>query len=142
MIKAMNIDSKELADLLSIDQVGESVARDLTQFFDNEVNRKIVADLERELQIHDIEKTISKKAMLTGKTIVFTGSLENMGRSEAKAQAENIGAKVVGSVSSKTDLVVVGLDAGTKAAKAEKLGLRILSELEWIELVVEANKNT
>ena len=67
-------------------------------------------------------------------TVVFTGTLTTMGRSEAKARAEALGAKVVGSVSRKTDYVVVGADAGCKARKAEELGVAILSEEEWIEL--------
>ncbi|HSR71803.1 MAG TPA: BRCT domain-containing protein, partial [Kiloniellales bacterium] len=70
-----------------------------------------------------------------GKTVVFTGSLETMTRSEAKARAESLGAKVAGSVSKKTDYVVIGADAGSKAKKAAELGVETLSEDDWLKLV-------
>ena len=72
---------------------------------------------------------------IAGKAVVFTGTLTTMTRPEAKARAEALGAKVVGSVSKKTDYVVVGADAGSKAAEAERLGVAILSEQEWLALV-------
>jgi DNA ligase (NAD+) len=72
---------------------------------------------------------------VAGKTVVFTGTLETMGRNEAKAKAESLGAKVAGSVSSKTDYLVVGADAGSKAKKAAEFGVKTLSEQEWIALI-------
>ena len=72
---------------------------------------------------------------VAGKTVVFTGSLERMTRNEAKARAESLGAKVAGSVSKKTDYVVVGADAGSKARKAEELGVTTLSEDEWLAMI-------
>ena len=71
---------------------------------------------------------------VAGKTVVFTGSLETMSRGEAKAKAENLGAKVAGSVSKKTDFVVIGADAGSKARRAQVLGVTCLSEQEWLDL--------
>jgi DNA ligase (NAD+) len=72
---------------------------------------------------------------VAGRTVVFTGSLETLSRAEAKARAEVLGAKVAGSVSRKTDFVVVGADAGSKAKKAKEMGLKILSEEEWLKLI-------
>ena len=124
-----------LADLLNIDQIGASVANDLIAFFADAQTREIVADLERELDIQPFEAPVASDSPVAGKTVVFTGTLTTMGRSEAKARAESLGAKVAGSVSRKTDYVVVGADAGTKAAKAEALGVTILSEEDWAALV-------
>ena len=86
-------------------------------------------------QSQDQNKTGKGLSELTGKTVVFTGTLEKMTRNEAKARAESLGAKVAGSVSKKTDLVIVGADAGSKAAKAAELGLKVLSEDEWLKLI-------
>ena len=77
-------------------------------------------------------EAVALDSAVSGKTVVFTGTLVEMSRAEAKARAESLGAKVAGSVSKKTDYVVVGADAGSKAKKAEELGLTILSEQDWI----------
>ena len=133
--KARDKKSLEYTELLNIDQVGESVAHDLIDFFGDEINQRILSDLESELKILDGELINVERTALTGKIIVFTGTLEKMGRGEAKSVAESLGAKVVGSVSSKTDFVVVGGEAGSKATKAEKLGITILTEDEWLKLI-------
>lgn len=89
-------------------------------------------DLEKELTIHDIH--INSTGILSGKVVVFTGTLFGMSRSEAKHIAEKLGAKVTDSVSQKTDFVIVGQDGGSKMRKAEKLGIKCLSEQEWNKL--------
>jgi DNA ligase (NAD+) len=94
-----------------------------------------VDDLESQLTIADFAAPTTTGSPVEGKTVVFTGSLERMTRNEAKARAESLGAKVAGSVSKKTDFVVVGADAGSKARKAEELGVKTLTEDEWLALV-------
>ena len=135
LMKAADKQTTEYHDLVSIDQIGESVADDLINFFADENNLEILSDIENETYIRNYEESIIEPTKISGKTIVFTGTLEKMGRVEAKSLAENLGAKVVGSVSSKTDFVVVGEEAGSKAAKAEKLGITILTEDKWLELI-------
>jgi len=88
------------------------------------------------VSILDAEKPASNST-ITGKTVVFTGSLEKMTREEAKAMAERLGAKVAGSVSKRTDYVVAGPGAGSKLGKARDAGVAILTEDEWFELVSE-----
>ena len=106
----------------------------MLDFFCDERNLKMVLDLEKELQIEDaIQKNSDSK--LAGKSIIFTGTLEKMSRAEAKKRAEDLGMKVVGSVSNKTDFVVAGSDAGSKLKKAAELGLRVLNEAEWMEII-------
>ncbi|WP_193367692.1 NAD-dependent DNA ligase LigA [Pelagibius marinus] len=123
------------AELCNIEGIGMSVADDLVFFFGEDHNLKVLKDLEGELTIEAVEAPAAGDSPVAGKTVVFTGTLETMTRSEAKARAETLGAKVAGSVSKKTDYVVVGADAGSKAKKAEELGVEMLSEQEWRELI-------
>ena len=122
------------AELCNIDQIGFSVADELTAFFREPHNLAVVDDLRRILTIEDFAAPAGASP-ISGKTVVFTGTLTGMTRSEAKARAEALGAKVAGSVSKKTDYVVVGGDAGSKAEKARELGVAMLSEEEWLTLI-------
>ena len=134
MVLAKFHETDFFGDLTNIDGIGPSVAEDLIEFFQEEHNRDVVADLEEQLTIEDFITPDVLSSPLGGKTMVFTGSMKSMSRGEAKAKAESLGAKVVGSVSKKTNYIVIGSDAGLKARKAEELGVKILSEREWLEL--------
>lgn len=126
---------EQYAALCDIDQIGMSVADDLTAFFAEPHNGAVLDDLAAVLTIEDAAAPTGEGSPVAGKTVVFTGTLETMGRSEAKARAEGLGAKVSGSVSKKTDYVVVGAEAGSKAKKAAELGVTTLTEQEWLELI-------
>jgi DNA ligase (NAD+) len=122
-------------DLTNIDQIGPAVAADLLDFFAEPHNLEALDDLAREVRLTDFEPpVVTVVSPLAGKTVVFTGTLSTMGRGEAKARAEALGAKVAGSVSAKTHFVVAGADSGSKATKARDLGVTILSEEEWLAL--------
>ena len=125
------------AELCSIDTIGMAVADELAGFFDadNAENRRMLDDLGEELTIEDVAPLETADSAVSGKTVVFTGALETMTRSEAKTKAESLGAKVSGSVSKKTDYVIVGADAGSKAKKAVELGVTVLSEEDWQALI-------
>jgi DNA ligase (NAD+) len=118
----------------ALDQIGETVIESVKSYFGESHNRHIVDRLIKEVTILDAEKP-KKDSPVAGKTVVFTGSLEKMTRDEAKAMAERLGAKVAGSVSAKTDLVVAGPGAGSKLDKARELGVAVLSEDEWLTLI-------
>ena len=132
--EAMDQDSKAWQDLTGIDQIGDSVAIDLVTFLNDDNNRQAIHDLLDEITPIAPE-AVAEDSPVSGKTIVFTGTLMQMSRAEAKARAESLGAKVAGSVSGKTDLVIVGADAGSKARKAQELGVTILTEEEWLNLI-------
>ena len=134
MVAAGDREGEAYRELTDIDGIGPSVAADILEFFRAPHNLEIVADLEAQLEIAAPE-AVAAESPVSGKTVVFTGTLETMTRAEAKARAETLGAKVAGSVSKKTDYVVVGGDAGSKASKAEELGVAILSEQDWRDLV-------
>jgi DNA ligase (NAD+) len=138
MQKAADPDSDEYTDLTAIDGIGPSVASDLVGFFAEEHNREVLDDLSEQLDVQDFEAPSTAGSPVAGKTVVFTGTLEAMTRSEAKARAEALGAKVSGSVSTKTDYVVAGPGAGSKAKKAAELGITTLTEQEWLELIGQA----
>jgi DNA ligase (NAD+) len=125
-------DAKEELDAL--DQIGDTVIESLHDYFGEAHNRKRVERLAAQVKILDAEKPRSDSA-IAGKTVVFTGTLEQMTRDEAKASAERLGAKVSGSVSKKTDYVVAGPGAGSKLAEAKKLGVTVLTEDEWAKLI-------
>lgn len=125
------------AELSSVQGVGPVVAEALLDFFHEEHNRDALEDLFSQVSPKAFVND-SKKTEWSGKTIVFTGSLETMSRDEAKAQAERLGARAAGSVSAKTDLVVAGPGAGSKLKKAEELGVRVIGEEEWARIVAEA----
>ena len=121
-------------ELLAIDGVGETVGEALREFFSEAHNRQVYEALSLEVIPKPAEQVISDSPV-SGKTIVFTGSLEQMTREEAKAMAERLGAKVSGSVSKKTDLVVAGPGAGSKMKKAGELGIDTLDENGWFALI-------
>ena len=134
-MKKPELVGNHFADLCNIDGVGFSVADDLVFFFAEPHNLDVLEDLESLLDIEAVAAPTTSDSPVTGKTVVFTGTLTEMTRQEAKARAESLGAKVAGSVSKKTDYVVVGADAGSKARKAEELGVATLSEADWLALI-------
>ena len=135
LAEAQNHETPAYENLLAIDGLGEKAVSSLLAFFGNEATKKMIDDLVESLD--EVENFIppSDGHAIAGKTIVFTGSMEKMSRPEAKARAESVGAKVAGSVSAKTDIVVAGAGAGSKRKKAESLGLEILDEDAWLELI-------
>lgn len=138
MTDAADPESDAYRELVSIDGVGPSMATDLTAFAAEPHNQSVLDDLGREVEVQDFAgPTTIAASPLAGKTIVFTGALQRMTRSEAKARAESLGANVAGSVSKKTHFVVLGADAGSKAAKASALGVTTLSEDDWLALIGE-----
>ena len=125
--------SPEWAELTAIDGVGGVLAGSLTEAFQNPAERAAIDALVAQLDPQPVEKPKGDSA-IAGKTVVFTGTLERMTRAEAKARAEALGAKVAGSVSAKTDFLVAGPGAGSKAKEAERLGITILTEEAWLDL--------
>jgi DNA ligase (NAD+) len=138
MQKAQQGDAEALTELESIDGIGPKVAEAIFEFFAEEHNRAVLDDLAAQVQVEDAAAPAAGASPLAGKTVVFTGTLDSMSRAEAKSTAEALGAKVAGSVSAKTDYVVLGADAGSKARRAAELGVTILSEDEWRELAGSA----
>jgi DNA ligase (NAD+) len=133
MQAAAVIGSQARQDLGSIEGVGPKIAEDIIAFFSEPHNLEVFIGLLGEVTAEPPSET-AQDSPLSGKTIVFTGTLVGLKREEAKARALALGAKVAESVSKKTDYVVVGLDAGSKETKARELGVKILSEEEWLEM--------
>ena len=130
-------DSEGYQELTGIDGIGGAAAKALIQFESEPHNRDMLEALLSEVEVED-EVPAATDSPVAGKTVVFTGTLERMTRDEAKARATALGAKVAGSVSAKTDILVAGPGAGSKLAKAEGLGVRTMTEAEWLELIGEA----
>jgi DNA ligase (NAD+) len=134
MDKVADGDEAACEELDALDQIGRAVIDAAASYFAEDHNRALVQALVGELTILDAEQPKQDTAV-AGKTVVFTGALERMTRDEAKAQAEGLGAKVSGSVSKKTDIVVAGPGAGSKLKTATELGIQVMTEDEWLALV-------
>ncbi len=133
--KSADFIGPEWEELLGIDGVGEVMARALVSAFGQKAERDSIDALVGQLHVLDAKRPDTSSSPVAGKTVVFTGSLEKMTRAEAKARAEALGAKVSSSVSKKTDLVVAGPGAGSKAKKAAELEIEILDEDSWLQLI-------
>jgi len=134
MSNLQDMEGENWQELVAIDGIGGTVAGSLREFFGETHNLEVYNALRAEVTPKPVERA-NVTSPVSGKTVVFTGSLEQMTRDEAKAMAERLGAKVAGSVSKKTDLVVAGPGAGTKMKKAAELGIVTLDEAGWFELI-------
>jgi DNA ligase (NAD+) len=129
---------KAVVGAIETPNIGPEVANAILDFFEEPHNRGVLGDLRAAgVEPADIVWE-TRESPVTGKTLVFTGSLETLSRDEAKAQAEALGAKVAGSVSAKTDLVIAGPGAGSKLKKAQELGIEVIDEAAWSQLVAAA----
>jgi len=138
MIAAHGKESEAYRELLDIDGIGETATSALVEFFAEAHNIDAVRALTERIEILPFERADTAGSPIAGKTVVFTGTLEKLTRQEAKAMAERLGAKVSGSVSKKTDYVVAGPGAGSKLKNAAELGVTVVSEDEWLEIVQPA----
>jgi DNA ligase (NAD+) len=130
--------AKEMAAIIETPGIGPEVADALVAFFAEPHNQEVIAALLANGVAPAAVVHETRASQVSGQTVVFTGSLETLSRDEAKAQAESLGAKVSGSVSAKTDLVVAGPGAGSKLKKAAELGIRVIDEQQWAEIVADA----
>ncbi len=122
-------------ELNGIDGVGKVMAASVVDFFHETTTRDMVDRLAAVLEVKDVAAPTQSDSEVAGKTVVFTGMLERISRAEAKAQAEALGAKVSGSISAKTNILIAGAKAGSKLKKAESLGVQVLTEDEWLALI-------
>ena len=122
-------------DLIGIDGVGAVMAAAVVDYFHEETARAAMERLVEQLDVQDVAAPSAQGSAIAGKTVVFTGTLEKMTRAEAKATAEAMGAKVSGSVSARTDILVAGPGAGSKLKKAQDLGVETMSEEEWLTFI-------
>jgi DNA ligase (NAD+) len=133
-MKVAKGNEEAIAEMDALDQIGDTVIESIKDYFGESHNLHIVERLTKEVTILDVARP-STRSKIAGKTVVFTGTLEQMTREEAKAQAERLGAHASSSVSKKTDFVVAGPGAGSKLSDAKKLGVKVLSEEEWLKLI-------
>jgi len=129
-------ENPEWQELSAIDGIGDKMALAIIEYFSETENVMILESLEKELEIITAKTNYKSDSKLAGKAIIFTGTLTNMSRAEAKAKAEILGMKVQGSISSKTDFLVAGSEAGSKLKKAKELGIKVLDEEEWLKMVI------
>jgi DNA ligase (NAD+) len=134
MITANDGTSDAYFELTDIDGVGHSMAEDIVEFFKQPYNIKALENLTQQIKIEEYFEPTRQNSRISGKTIVFTGTLASVTRGEAKARAESMGARVSGSLSKKTDFLILGVGAGAKEKKAADLGVSILSESDWLRL--------
>ena len=127
--------AKETSHIVSIDGIGASMATDMVEFFQEPHNIEVIEQLLRQIVIEEFVDDSRNDSPISNKTLVFTGTLQKMTRSEAKAKALSLGAKVAGSVSKNTDYVIIGADAGSKAKTAQELGIKIISEEEFLSII-------
>lgn len=135
MVAAADPESDARAELDAINGVGDTVIEALVAFYAEEHNREAIAALLKEIKVQPAEAVAANGSPVAGKTVVFTGALERMTREEAKAMAERLGAKVAGSVSKKTDILIAGPGAGSKLKEAEKHGVKVIDEAGWFDLI-------
>ena len=127
------------ADLCAIESIGMKIADAICEFFHESHNLEVIADLEQQMEaVEPVQTPAAADSPVASKTLVFTGTMTRMTRNEAKARAEALGAKVAGSVSKKTDYLVAGADAGSKAKKARELGVTVIGEDDWLEMAGQA----
>ncbi len=126
--------SVEFNEFCALDGVGEKMPIAILDFFRSALNLKMLEDVIEELNILEAKK-VASNSPFAGKSIVFTGTMDKMSRSEAKKIAEDLQMRVVGSISAKTDFLVAGNEVGSKLKKAQELNIKILNEEEWLKLI-------